>query len=613
MADIRYIEKFVVKYGDRVSFPRYICHLLLAGLLLANLCGCRTPSQHRKAADKAVAGIVDEYQRKALGTNVAFTIERPSTILRNRLIVEQGLPISTNLYVDMPDASVPAMRSPLPLSLNDMLTVAARNSREYQAEKEKVFQAALALDLNRDSYRNTFSAIFSSGISSSDTDSERTENVSQDGAVSDTGSKTTEKVTHAGSVGMTRALQSGATLSTKIAVDLVNLLTGDKSSAMGLLADVSVSIPLLRGAGKAIAREPLTQAERDVIYAIWRLERFKRSFAVDITDASLAVLRRIEEVKNTEGNYGRIQRTRARAERLGEAGRLDNIQVDQAKQNELRAKNQLVAVKQSLESSLDALKVKLGLPVDAKIMLDSGELQALADKLSEAIAADRGEFTDEEISALVQRALAQRLDMRIAINRLEDSERMVAVAEDDLRADVKLKGGASLKETEKDDGTTSTKVEYTGMLEVDLPWEKSRERTQYRQSLIALEAARRAAEAQEDKVKASVRDAVRRRQEALEAYMIQIQARSLAERRVKSVNLFQEAGRATVRDALEAQESLLAAQNAALSSLVDCQLLTLALLRDLELLEVDSELKIKDRIGADSIGRPTGRIKHEED
>ncbi len=76
----------------------------------------------------------------------------------------------------------------------------------------------------------------------------------------------------------------------------------------------------------------MTQAERNVIYAVWRLERFKRAFAVEVTAVSLAVLQRIEEVKNTEGNYERIQNTRARAERLGEAGRLDNIQVDQAKQ-----------------------------------------------------------------------------------------------------------------------------------------------------------------------------------------------------------------------------------------------------------------------------------------
>ena len=336
---------------------------------------------------------------------------------------------------------------------------------------------------------------------------------------------------------------------------------------------------------------------------------------MDVTEASLAVLRRIEEVKNTEGTYERLKSTSARSERLGEAGRLDNIQVNQAKQNELRAKNQLVSVKQSLESSVDGLKVKLGLPVDARIQLDSAELMTLADKLSGSLEADRGALEADEVAKLVEVALAGRLDMRISVHQLEDAERQVLIAKDDLRANVKLKGGASIKEADSDgdDDSSSTKIEYTGILEVDLPWEKSRERTQYRKSLIALEEAKRSVEAREDGVKASVRESVRSRQEALEAYRIQLQARSLAERRVKSVNLFQEAGRATVRDTIEAEESLLSAQNATLSALVSCQVSTLQLLQALELLEVDSDLKINDNIGEGGLSLPTGKDKDGED
>ena len=571
---------------------------LLFVLLLMTAAGCRTAAQHRRAADRAAEGIIDAYQGKALGTNVQFSIERPSSILRNRLIVEQGLSVATNLYDDMPEAAVPAMQDPLPLSLSDMLAVAARNSRQYQDEKERVFEAALALDLSRDTYRNTFSAIFSSGIDSSDADGEKT-----------------DKASHGGQAGVTKALQSGASISTKIAVDLVNLLTGDKSSSLGLLADATVSIPLLQGAGRSIAREPLTQAERDVVYAIWRLERFKRFLAVDITASSLAVLRRMEEVKNTEGNYERIRDTRKRAERLGEAGRLDNIQVDQARQDELKAKNNLVSVKQSLESSLDDLKLKLGLPVDAALKLDSGELQHLAGKLTEKLDAEKAELAEEQVGRLVDSALAGRLDMRIALMQLEDAGRQVAVAEDDLQANIKLKGGASLVESDSDaEGESKTKeVKYSGLLEVDLPWEKTRERTAYRVSLLALDAARRAVEEKEDEVKASVRAAVRRRTEAIEAYRIQLQARDLAEKRVKSVSMFQEAGRATVRDALEAEESLLSAQNSALSALVACQISTLELLKDLEMLEVSSDLEIKDNTGGPETGLPIGKEEDGED
>ena len=57
---------------------------------------------------------------------------------------------------------------------------------------------------------------------------------------------------------------------------------GDRSSTLGLVADASISIPLLGGSGADINTESLTQAERNVIYALWEFERYKRTFAVSV-------------------------------------------------------------------------------------------------------------------------------------------------------------------------------------------------------------------------------------------------------------------------------------------------------------------------------------------
>ena len=48
-----------------------------------------------------------------------------------------------------------------------------------------------------------------------------------------------------------------------------------------MVADVrfSVTQPLLRGSGSRIVYEPLTQAERDLIYEVRSFERYRRSFA----------------------------------------------------------------------------------------------------------------------------------------------------------------------------------------------------------------------------------------------------------------------------------------------------------------------------------------------
>jgi len=90
---------------------------------------------------------------------------------------------------------------------------------------------------------------------------------------------------NSGTLGLDRQFKNGVSLSSRIIFDLARLLSQDESGSLGVFADVSVTIPLLAGSGRHIVTEPLTQAQRDVLYAIWRFERFKRTFAVIIASA----------------------------------------------------------------------------------------------------------------------------------------------------------------------------------------------------------------------------------------------------------------------------------------------------------------------------------------
>jgi len=55
----------------------------------------------------------------------------------------------------------------------------------------------------------------------------------------------------------------------------------------------------------------------------------------------------------------------------------------------------------------------------------------------------------------------------------------------------------------------------------------------------------------------------------------------LAERRVSSTSLFLQAGRAQIRDLLEAQEALILAQNGLTAAITDFRIADLALKRDM--------------------------------
>ena len=123
----------------------------------------------------------------------------------------------------------------------------------------------------------------------------------------------------------------------------------------------------------------------------------------------------------------------------------------------------------------------------------------------------------------------------------------------------------------------------------DFAWERTRERNNYRNSLIALEKAVRDFQNEEDQLKQSIRNHLRNLLEKRSSVVIQRQAVKLAERRVDSTSLLLQAGRAEMRDVLEAQNALLSAQNSMISALVSYRLRELELQRDLGVLNVTAE------------------------
>jgi outer membrane protein TolC len=122
---------------------------------------------------------------------------------------------------------------------------------------------------------------------------------------------------------------------------------------------------------------------------------------------------------------------------------------------------------------------------------------------------------------------------------------------------------------------------------VDLPLERTAERNAYRAALIRVHRARRDREATEDRVRSEVRDAWRRLELAAQSREIQREGRTLAERRVEATALGLAAGRAAIRDRLDAEESRTQARNAYVRAVVEHAEARLELLRDMGLLWVD--------------------------
>ena len=578
--------------------------------------GCRSAGDWRDVADEKAARVLGAVQRDVTGREEPVQIETPAQTLRRRLLLDQGLTVfneaslgirdlSTNAYwngaerlqaSDRDDSLPLGTNRVLTIGLKDAVQIAARGSRDYQGRKESLFTAALGLDLENQKFRTTFTGMMNASVDSSESEGERETRYGE-----------------ANKVGASRTFADGTQLSSAIAVDLAGMLSGEKTSSWGLLADASISIPLMRGSGRLVNMESLTQAQRSLVYTIRDFEQYKREFMVGIASAYLNVLLTKRMLVNEEENYKRVIISTRRSRRMADANRMSPSDFDQSRQSELSARNSWISAFESYDASLEAFKGQLGLPPDARIDLadqDLEELQAYVEKFAKTelgeydageaaapLALERPKSVDEagalkdQVDRAIALAVENRLDFRSNIDRIEDAQRQVLIAEDALRAEVTLGGRASAGEGAKAGSDENGEFNlgeavFGSTLSIDLPFERTAERNAYRGSLIQLEGAVRAYQAAEDALKESVRAAIRSLRETREQLKIQYLAVSLAERRVRNNDLLLQAGRAEMRDVLEAQAALLSAQNALFSAIRSYRVRELELQKELGLLEV---------------------------
>ncbi|MBQ7651173.1 MAG: hypothetical protein IJS15_09450, partial [Victivallales bacterium] len=260
--------------------------------LLLITAGCRSSLEWRKQADERAKDNLEQIQSETLGYTEKITVESPEDTLRRRLLLDQNLPISDAASKGIRDIEDSGrwknsghlldgekFENPfdtgkqVSISLTDAVLIAARNSREYQNRKDTLFQTALALDLEEHSFQETFRGRLSSTFQSTHDGNRRNSGFANNATT-----------------GIARTFKNGTELAASLSVDLAKLITGAKGSSWGIMGDASISIPLLRGSGEFVVAEPLTQAQRNLLYEIRDFEQYKRRFVVSIASSYLNVL-----------------------------------------------------------------------------------------------------------------------------------------------------------------------------------------------------------------------------------------------------------------------------------------------------------------------------------
>ena len=516
-------------------------YLVFAGLVLT---GCEADlAQTVEDTDAAVYEVVDNTWDESYGS-------------QNNYIIDSGDPNHARYGVD---AAVLDR-----LTLAAAVTIATAQNRGYKTEKENLYLTAL----EQTDIRHLYEPIpFAGG----------------DGGYRKDGSN--EGAGAFGGAGFEQLLATGAQIGTDISFGWVDILSGDFRSGFSTVATAVITQPLLRGAGRKIALENLTQAQHNTLYQIRTFNRFRKEFVTTVMTNYYRLVQLNDQRINARDYYFALADMHKKLQKRTAVGKLPRHELEQADQDRLEAMSDFVQAQKDYDNALDTFKMRLAIVPSTPVHLDMNELAAL----HKSVSADDVAIS---LQQAIEIALNQRLDLANAADTVLDADRKVDVAADAIRAELNLVGYANPQSNGKtvfgaEPGELErTRERYELSLQLDLPFDRLFEKNAYRRAMITLMQQQRLHQQMTDTVVLEVQTSHRRMTEALQRYQIEQDRCRLAEKRTANTLLLLQYSRANTRDALDAREDYLDAKNAATEAMVDYAVATLKFFRDTEIMKI---------------------------
>ena len=547
-----------------MTFPRFSESALTFSVALTASACYLAPGDFERSADREVDRILAEGTREALGGREESVRRPQETPPEESGESQEGSEAPGPRPQDSESApGQDPVEEPLEpvrvLSLAEALETAVTTGRDYVTRREGLYLTALGISGTRFDFGprlgSTLSYVFA--------DSEAGP-ISQDASL---GASASHVLPLGGSVSA-----SGSTASAQS--------SGADTFSSG--ASIRLTQPLLRGFGHEIAYETLTQAERNLIYAIRDFELFRERYSIVIAMDYYNLVQTKREVENQERSLDRLTFLRRKSEALYEVDRAENLDVVRARRDELNSKNALIQAQEEYEAQLDRFRIALGLPKTQPVDVRPEDPEFIP------VNFDR--------QSAIEVAYANRLDYLTQKDRIEDSARSLRISRNALLPSLSLDGGynlggspdASFFEQSIDDAS------WNVGLSLDLPVQQLPERNAWRAAQISHNQALRSFEEFEDnlaiEIQASLRSIARLKNSVdIQQELIVDQERALRVARIKF-----EAGEIPIRDVSEAEESLLGAQNSLIQSKVEYEIQRLELLSDLGILFIDEQGMFKE-------------------
>ena len=382
-------------------------------------------------------------------------------------------------------------------------------------------------------------------------------------------------LTAAASAGVTQRLPYGGQVVASALVSFVDALNHQTLDGESAQLALSGSIPLLRGAG-LVNLEPLINSERTLVYQVRGFEDYRRTFVVNVASQYFNLQARLQSVNNRRLNLKNTQDILTQTEALFAANRISFLEVQRSRQAMLQAQTNVISAQTTYGNAVDDFKLVLGMPVEQDVEIVPVALEVAIPSIS-----------SDEANALAER---YRLSLQTARDRIDDARRNISNAENGLLPDLSLTGSSSVGNRT---GTPAKELDsrtlaYSAGLRLDLPVDRLAERNTYRAALLDFAKAQRDYVDETENVRADVRTSLRQIQTAQLNIQIQRRAVELAQRRLEYSTLLLQLGTlSSNRDLVDAQTSLLSAQDAYEQAKSDLQVNVLQYLRNTGTLRVD--------------------------
>lgn len=330
------------------------------------------------------------------------------------------------------------MTQPYLIRLDQAVELGLITSREYQTRRENLYLSALPVSVERFAFTTQFFALEEAVRQRSGTES-----------LSGYGNFWRFNST----LGFTKLFSTGGLLLAAFANQTIINLTGtDRHTISTSRADLDLIQPLLRGGGRAVTLEGLTQAERDLLYEIRSYARFRKEYFQYITGGgefltlgeggsirgagitpgalSLAtgnpavaqiranVAGRIDlavgTIAGSEGYLPTLLRAAVLRDEeknveylqtvilpyfvaLEEIGDVSNLQVDQVRLDILNGESRVLQRRQELNDALDRFNLQLGIPIPIPLMLDDLATRPITRQL------DKLDDTVKQVEGLIKK------------------------------------------------------------------------------------------------------------------------------------------------------------------------------------------------------------------